>query len=94
MNSEEYNEKLLNDALDSLSRSLINSSKNEVDNIVEANVHQEATAGIRPKIIRSSDGKCCAWCSSLAGEYYADEAPDNIYRRHDNCSCTVTYESA
>ena len=61
--------------------------------VIESNTEFEMHSGMRPRIIRSSDGNCCAWCSSLAGEYYADEAPDDIYRRHDNCNCTVTYES-
>lgn len=54
---------------------------------------EKPNAGMRPRIVRSSNGKCCPWCSSLAGEYYADEAPDDIYARHDNCTCTVTYIS-
>ena len=61
--------------------------------VIRENVKFEMHAGMRPRIIRSSDGKCCTWCSAIAGEYYADKAPEDIYRRHDNCNCTVTYES-
>lgn len=60
---------------------------------IRSNVEFEMRAGMRPRIVRSSDGKCCPWCSALAGEYYADEGPKDIYRRHDNCTCTVTYIS-
>ena len=28
-----------------------------------------------------------------AGRYAYGEEPDDIYRRHDNCDCTVTFEN-
>ena len=37
--------------------------------------------------------ECCKWCSAIAGRYEYSEAPEDIYRRHDNCGCTVTYEN-
>ena len=78
---------------DTIIRSTENSVASVADDNVKANMEVETGAGMEPKILRSSDGKCCAWCSALAGEYYADEAPDDIYARHDNCNCTVTYIS-
>ena len=78
---------------DTILRSTENSVASVADDNVKANMEVETGAGMEPKILRSSDGKCCAWCSALAGEYYADEAPDGIYARHDNCNCTVTYIS-
>jgi hypothetical protein len=36
---------------------------------------------------------CHPWCSGLGSEYYVYDAPDDIYCRHDNCTCTVTYVS-
>lgn len=78
---------------DTILRSTENSVASVADDNVKANMEVETEAGMEPKILRSSDGKCCAWCSSLVGEYYEDEAPDDIYARHDNCNCTVTYES-
>ncbi|MGN8713957.1 hypothetical protein [Hornefia butyriciproducens] len=76
-----------------LDRAVTNFSMSIPAEIVENNAKFEMRAGMRPRIVRSSGGNSCAWCSSLAGEYYADEAPDDIYRRHDNCTCTVTYIS-
>ena len=76
-----------------ITRSVENTVRSVVDDFVNANVKSEISAGMRPRIVRSSDGKCCTWCSSMAGEYYANEAPKDIYRRHDNCNCTVTYIS-
>lgn len=60
------------------------------DQYVEANVRFRQSSGFRMKIIRRQVGKCCDWCAKLSGIYYADKAPDDIYRRHDNCKCMVT----
>lgn len=76
-----------------IERSVVNFSKSVPTDAIKSNVDSEMHAGMRPKIIRSTDGNCCAWCSSIAGIYYADQAPADIYRRHDHCSCTVTYVS-
>jgi hypothetical protein len=79
---------------DILERAIVNFALSIPGEVIKNNVEFELHAGMRPRIVRSSDGrKCCPWCSSLAGEYYADEAPEDIYRRHDNCTCTVTYIS-
>lgn len=49
-------------------------------------------AGLECFIIRSDHGECCKWCAALAGKYrYPEEVPKDVYRRHDNCTCTVTY---
>jgi len=29
----------------------------------------------------------------MAGRFEYGEEPDDIYRRHDNCDCTVTFEN-
>jgi len=60
----------------------------------------------RVKRVRSKKGKVytynvsyeepCRWCESLAGRFpYRDvrNSGNNIYRRHDFCRCTVTYEA-
>ena len=76
-----------------IERSVVSFSKSVPTDAIQKNIDFEMRAGMRPRIVRSTDGHCCAWCSAIAGEYYADEAPADIYRRHDNCSCTVTYIS-
>lgn len=87
-------EEKLNRNIDAiLDRAVENFARSIPADTIKSNVEFEMHAGMRPRIIRSSNGKCCAWCSSVAGEYYADEAPDDIYKRHDNCNCTVTYIS-
>ena len=74
---------------ETLQRSLKSISRNYIDEFVEPNAEFRAKAGLREKIIRSTNGKCCKWCDKLAG-IYDYPAPKDVYRRHDNCDCTVT----
>lgn len=65
------------------------------DDYMKVNADFRARAGLDTYIERRDDGKCCAWCSMLAGRYsYPDKAPRDIFRRHDNCGCTVEYVSS
>lgn len=75
-----------------LERSLTNISQNTVDEYIEKNAEFRANSGLQTKIIRSTNGKCCKWCTSLAG-IYDYPAPEEVYQRHDNCDCKVTYVS-
>ena len=50
-------------------------------------------AGLKCWITRKTDGKCCEWCDKMAGRFEYGAEPDDIYRRHDNCDCTVTFEN-
>lgn len=63
------------------------------DDYVEANVRFRSRAGVRTFIVRRELSKCCEWCHELAGIYWSGDAPDNIYQRHDNCRCVVTFRS-
>lgn len=62
------------------------------DQYVEANVRIRSKLGMKELIIRRQLGKCCKWCADLAGIYSPENAPADIYRRHDNCKCMVTYK--
>ena len=62
------------------------------DDYMKANADFRNRAGLDTYIERRDDGKCCEWCSKIAGRYsYPDKAPRDIFRRHDNCGCTVEY---
>lgn len=37
-------------------------------------------------------GHACEWCMNLAGTYSYPDVPDNIYQRHRDCRCQVTYD--
>ena len=72
-----------------------NFSQSVVDKTIEANADLHYKAGLSPKIIRKAERKCCKWCSTLAGEYdYPMDMPDDVFRRHENCRCTVLYDPA
>lgn len=71
-----------------------NFSMNVVDEILRANVNFQGGSGLRPKIIRKSERKCCEWCSQLSGEYDYPDVPDDVYRRHERCRCTVEFDPA
>jgi hypothetical protein len=59
---------------------------------VQTNVKFRSDAGLDCYIIRNDHGGCCEWCAKLAGKYhYPEDVPKDVYRRHDNCGCTVTY---
>ena len=63
------------------------------DDYMKANAEFRSNAGLKCYITRVSTGKCCPWCNKLAGKYEYGEEPDEVYHRHDNCDCVVTYES-
>lgn len=66
--------------------------QHQVDESVRQNAEFQSNAGMSPKIVRKASWKCCEWCSRLAGTYsYPYGVPQDVYRRHKNCNCTVEY---
>lgn len=65
-----------------------------VDDFIHANAEAQYRAGLHPKITRTLRGKGCKKCRELAGTYdYPDGLPEeNVFMRHDNCKCLVTYD--
>lgn len=66
-------------------------SQNIVDETIRANAEFHSKSGMKPKIIRKLAGNCCDWCRALAGTYAYPDVPKDVYRRHNNCRCTVEY---
>jgi hypothetical protein len=65
-----------------------------VDDFVRGNADQQSRAGMRPQIIRTAEAGACEWCQALAGIYDYKDVKDrgnDVYKRHNNCRCTVTY---
>ncbi|MBO4865529.1 MAG: hypothetical protein J5582_03005 [Ruminococcus sp.] len=61
---------------------------------MKTNAELRNKAGLKCYIERETDGKCCEWCTKMAGRYaYPDDTPKDVFRRHDNCGCTVTYKN-
>lgn len=52
-----------------------------------------ASAGLKTYIVRDSGSGCCKWCDEVSGKFAYGSEPKDVYRRHDNCSCIVVYES-
>lgn len=71
---------------------IVNFSQSIVDDFIEANASFQAKTGLKPQLIRRAESKPCAWCQSLAGIYDYANAPEDIYRRHERCRCTVEYD--
>ena len=67
--------------------------RSQYDRNMERGAKTCASAGLKTSIIRDAAPGCCKWCSDVAGRYTYGEEPKDVYRRHDNCSCTVVYES-
>lgn len=70
---------------------IVNFSQSVVDDMVRKNAEFHFNVGLSPKIIREETGKCCDWCKSLVGAYRYPDVPKDVYRRHQNCRCTVEY---
>lgn len=71
---------------------VVNFSQSIVDDFIEKNASFQAKTGLKPQLIRRAESKPCAWCQSLAGVYDYANAPEDIYRRHERCRCTVEYD--
>ena len=65
--------------------------KSIVDETIKANANFHHDVGLTPKVIRKSNGHCCDWCSNLVGEYEYPDVPEDVWRRHGHCDCTVEY---
>ncbi len=64
-----------------------------IDDSVKSNAEFQSNTGLSPKIVRKAASGCCEWCTNLAGTYsYPNNVPDDVYRRHENCNCTVEYD--
>ena len=70
---------------------IVNFSQSIVDDFIRANAEFNFKSGLHPKITRTVVGKPCKWCKSLAGSYDYPDVPDDVYKRHSNCRCTVDY---
>ena len=74
-----------------LDKPVINNSLSIVDATIKANAELHARVGLSPKIVRTPSGGACEWCRAVAGTYAYPDVPDDVYRRHDNCYCSVDY---
>jgi len=62
------------------------------DDFIRENAAFRDRAGLKCYVTRSTSGGCCDWCSNVAGRYLMQEQPEGLFRRHDNCDCTIVYD--
>lgn len=83
----------LENALVWLMEPIVNNSEAFFDDFIDSNAKFRNDVGLKATITRKVAGNCCDWCAAMAGTYDYASAPDDIYRRHEFCRCTVTYQS-
>ncbi len=75
-----------------LAEPVVNFTHSVVDETIQANANFQGESGLYPTITRIVHGSnACDWCKSLAGTYKYPNIPEDVYRRHDRCRCTVEY---
>ena len=64
-----------------------------VDDTAKANAQLHFNLGLKPVIVRRASSGCCKWCRNLAGvKKYSSTMDRDIFRRHQNCRCSVIYD--
>lgn len=76
-----------------LTQPVRNCTEGFFDDFVETNAAFRTNAGMKAQLIRTASAEACAWCAALAGVYDYDDAPDDIFCRHENCNCQVIFKS-
>ena len=69
-----------------------NFTQSIVDDAIEKNTEFHSGLGLKPSVTRIVRGDCCDWCREVAGTYHYPDIPDDVYRRHRFCRCTVEYD--
>jgi len=87
-------EEIFDDAAWMLQEPIINFTQSIVDDTIKTNVEFQGESGLSPRINRTAHGSPpCDWCRSMAGSYKYPDVPEDVYRRHDRCRCTVEYDA-
>lgn len=69
-----------------------NITQSFADDFMQANAEQRSKAGFDTFIERQGGFNCCPWCAGLVGVFaYPKGLPKEVFARHDNCTCSVTY---
>lgn len=87
-------EKLVTDEADWLLDNdvVTNISRSAVTDTIKANANAQSKAGLYAYIERDAGNGCCEWCSSVSGRYIYGEQPDDFFRVHKDCTCSITYK--
>lgn len=71
-----------------------NYDRHIVDSSIQNNADFQYSAGLQPKIVRTGEATMCEWCAQLVGVYKYPDVPQEVYQRHANCNCEITFEPA
>lgn len=63
------------------------------DDYIKENSEFRQKAGLTCHVSRIGAFKCCAWCARLAGRYEKGREPADFWKRHDKCTCQISYET-
>lgn len=76
-----------------LGEPVVTNSMKCVDEMLHENADFQYRSGMSPKIVRTAESDCCDWCASLEDvyEYYELTSTDEVWKRHANCKCEITY---
>ena len=80
-----------NSWIQTVAAAITNALKAAADETVRENAEFAYESGLSAKIVRKMSGETCEWCREMAGTYNYGSEPSDVYRRHDNCDCTVEY---
>lgn len=74
-----------------LTEPIVNNAEGFFDDYVDTNAEVRERSGLKAKITRTAEYNACAWCEDLEGSWDYGDQPDDVYRRHEYCRCSVTY---
>jgi len=83
----------LEKAMKWLGSPIVNCSEAFFDDFIKANAEFKHGAGFETWIERKTRPGCCKWCANLAGIYNYEDVRhgSDVFRRHEDCHCIVTY---
>lgn len=65
------------------------------DSFIQVNAKFRNNAGLFVQVTRTGGAECCDWCAQVSGTFWGyNRDLREVFRRHDNCTCTITYSSS
>ena len=74
-----------------LKEPVVNFTQAVVDDTIKKNVEFHNEAGLKAKVVRIAEANACKWCRNLQGEYDYPNVSQDVWRRHQNDKCIITY---
>lgn len=68
-------------------------ARQTVADTARRNADFHESAGLYVKINRIGAAGCCKWCGEVSGIYDKGSAPNDVWRFHKNCNCSLEYKS-